>query len=71
MKHYKLEKKNPNHTDSDLSLLLIPVLKSHVALSLREENCAEAESDWHTLKTLTPLCTSAFYARNIPYSKPD
>lgn len=69
MKHYKLEK--INHTHSDLSLLLIPALMSHVGLSLREENRAEAESEWHTLKTLTRLCTSAFYARNIPYSKPD
>lgn len=65
MKHYKLAKEN-----SDLSLLLIPVLTSHVELIFCKENCAEAKSE--CLKAfLTPLYTSALYGRNILYYKPN
>lgn len=44
MKH-KLANKN-----SDLSLLLIPVLKPHVELIFHKENCAETKSERHGLK---------------------
>lgn len=45
MKHYKLQKKS-----SDLSLLFILVLTSHVELIFCKENCAEAKAEWHALK---------------------